>query len=117
MRLMPVWRSLKACTDMGDLTHTTVWFAWTAVRQLNEATQRRLSEPDVCPGPDGHLLYTWDTDRHHVELEVFPTGVGEFFACTRPHGGDLWGADYRIGEPVPTGVLEHLRPFLCDPVL
>ena len=85
--------------------------AWDAWNILSAATGNALPVPDACPGSDGELLYTWDRDEHHFELEIFPDAPAEFFYHNR-HTGELWEADYTVGEAVSTDVLNRLRLFV-----
>lgn len=58
------------------------------------ATLPRLFTPVVGPGPDGVLGMTWETEHHHLNLELFPDGHLEVFhEDLRTH--DLWGDDSR----------------------
>src|SRR5713101_6782623 len=52
------------------------WEAWAA---LSNNMGNALLVPDACPGPNGELLYTWDRDADHLELEIFPDAAAEFF--------------------------------------
>src|SRR5262245_21798744 len=46
----------------AQLAREAWWLLW-------EATGQALPVPAACTGPDGQMLYTWDRDRHHLELE------------------------------------------------
>lgn len=74
------------------------------------AAAEDLSAPDAAPGPDGQVLYTWDRDRYHLELEIFPEGPAEFFYRDR-HTGSLWECDFDLSAAVPEEALERLNLF------
>jgi hypothetical protein len=74
-------------------------------------THYRLPTPDACPGPSGDILYTWDRESHHFELEVFPEGPAELFYANRATG-ELWGCDYIPGQPISEEVRSKLRLFV-----
>lgn len=53
------------------------WQAWEDVRAI-------LPMPNAGIGPDGDvLLYTWDKNEHHYEIEVFANGDIEYFYFNR----------------------------------
>lgn len=84
---------------ISEATAASSLAAWKA---LWSASGKRLSVPDACPGPDGQLLYTWDREEHHLELEIFPSGRGEFFYRNRK-SGELWDWDleYIVEDFIP----------------
>jgi hypothetical protein len=102
---------LRAVSESGEISEETARLAWKGWTQLWLALPYALPVPDACPGPDGQLLYTWDQDEHHFELEIFPNGSGEFFYRNRTTG-KLWGVDYVIGEQVPQEAIDKLKLFL-----
>jgi hypothetical protein len=90
--------------DTAKKARRAWWVAW-------EATGFALPIPAACTGPDGQLLYVWDRGRHHLELEIIPGQPAEWFYRDR-QSGQLWGEDYRIGDPLPVGAVEKLRFFI-----
>src|SRR5688500_13334264 len=52
-----------------------------------------LAVPDACPGPDGSLLYTWDSGAHHLELE-FKTDEPPMFFYANRESSELWEAPF-----------------------
>src|SRR5438034_355379 len=56
-------------------------------------TQKTVLVPDARPGPNGELLYSWDRDEHHLELEIFLDAPAEFF-----YENDTRGSRYRRGS-------------------
>jgi hypothetical protein len=97
--------------DQELITPRLARLAWDAWTTLSNSLGNALSVPDACPGSDGELLYTWDRDEHHFELEVFPDAPAEFFYRNRT-SGELWGCEYTLGEPVPCEALDRLRLFV-----
>jgi len=79
--------------------------------RLRQAAGSRLPVPDASPGPDGSLLYTWDQDGHHLELELFPDAPAEFFYTDRASGA-VWEQDWVIGAPLPEETTGKLRLFM-----
>ncbi len=94
----------------GDLTMSTAILAARAWAGVWAKTKRRIPIPDACPGPNGQLLYCWDTSEHHLELEVFPSGDVEMFYRNRT-SGELWEYEYVVGEPLPAAALRKLLLF------
>lgn len=41
-------------------------------RIIEDAKLREPPIPCACTGPDGQILYSWDKDEHHLELEIIP---------------------------------------------
>jgi hypothetical protein len=56
-------------------------------RALSVAAENKLPVPDAGVGPDGQLLYTWNTN-------------------------EMWGYDYKVGNMVPHEVINRMKPFL-----
>ncbi len=102
---------LRHLRDSGELSQNSASLAWLSWNQLRKATFNSLPVPDACPGPDGQLLFTWDKDEHHFELEIFPGGEGEFFYRNRV-SGELWEAEYMVGQAIPSKVTDKLGLFL-----
>ncbi len=102
---------LRNLVHSGELSSETASLAWRTWNQLRKATSYALPVPDACPGPDNQLLYTWDNTEHHFEVEIFPEGTGEFFYRNRV-SGQLWEAEYTVGQPVPQEIIDKLELFL-----
>jgi len=66
--------------------------------------------PDAAPADDGHLVFAWKRDEHYFEMEVFPDGACELFYDNRATG-ELWSAEYRVGETPPSEALSKLGLF------
>lgn len=98
---------LRQVSQAGDIDHYTAVRAGRAWRELRAATSARLPVPDACPGPDGELLFTWDLDEHHLEVEIYPSGQAEAFYRNRA-SGELWERRYDIDLPVPLELRDKL---------
>jgi hypothetical protein len=92
------------------ITPEMALLTWDAWNKLSVATENTLPVPDACPGPDGELLYTWDHEEHHLELEIFPDQPAEFFYRSR-RSSELWECEYVIGESLPNDTLARLQLF------
>ena len=57
------------------------------------------------------MFYSWDKGRHHLELEIIPGKVAEFFYRDR-ETGTLWGEDYTIGDVLPSEGVDKLELFI-----
>ena len=104
--------------SMGDeplISAETARLACEAWCQVSEATGASLPVPAACAGPDGQLLYSWDRDEHHLELEISPSGPAEFFYRDR-RIHEFWGAEYQIGDPPPGYAIEKLKLFSAHPL-
>lgn len=94
-------------------TATQARRAWWAVW---EATGFALPVPAASSGPDGEMFYSWDRGWHHLELEIIPGQPAEFFYRNRVTG-ELWGADYIIGDPIPVDAINKLKLFIRGSLL
>src|SRR2546421_9163409 len=70
---------LYQLVDQELITPRVARLAWNAWTALSNSTGNALLVPDSCPGPDGQLLYTWDRNDHHLELENFADAPAEWF--------------------------------------
>jgi hypothetical protein len=102
---------LDRITADNLVTAQMAGLAWDAWDKLSVAADNALPVPDAGPGPDGQILYTWDREEHHFELEILPASPAEFFYRNR-NSGELWEWEYVIGQPIPADVLAKLRLFL-----
>ena len=84
---------LYRITDEELVTPRLARMAWEAWAALSNSMHNALLVPDACPGPNGELLYTWDRDGHHLELEIFLDAPAEFF-----YENDTRGSRYRRGS-------------------
>lgn len=110
-RAQRLYHYLKAIVRTRDIDIQTGEFAWIAWNYLSDAMLNRLSVPDACPGVNGQLLYTWDRDEHHLEIEIFPRASAEFFYRNRI-SGQLWEDDYEINASLPEEAIAKLNYFL-----
>lgn len=102
---------LNGIADQELVTPRVARLAWQAWTALSNSLSNALLVPDACPGPNGELLYTWDREGHHLELEIFPDAPAEFF-YENDGSGEVWESAYVIGEPVPPEALDRLRLFV-----
>ena len=72
-------------------------------KQAHEQLSLILPPPaaTICGGSPPHsmIFCSWDRDEHHLELEIYDNGVGEWFYRNR-HTAKFWGDDWTIGTPV-----------------
>jgi hypothetical protein len=59
------------------------WMLWISLRGA--------PMPNACAIDDGGMIYTWDKDRHHFEIEFVLDGPTEYFYMDRVTGA-TWGA-------------------------
>ena len=102
---------LYRITDEELVTSRLTRMAWEAWAALSNIMNNALLVPDACPGPNGELLYTWDRDGHHLELEIFLEAAAEFF-YENDASGEVWESVFVIGEPVSAEVQDKLRLFV-----
>jgi hypothetical protein len=93
------------------ITRSTASIAVRAWLDVSDATGNALPVPAACTGPDGQMMYTWDKERHHLELEITADGAGEFFYRNR-ETSELWGEEYRPGTPLAHDVVTKLKLFI-----
>jgi hypothetical protein len=96
--------------ERPPITRETASLATMAWHLIWKASDYTMPVPAACTGPDGKMFYSWDHGRHHLELEIIPGQDAEFFYRDR-ETGQLWGEDYRIGDPLPAEAVAKLRFF------
>jgi hypothetical protein len=114
MKLRLHEKYLREVSSMGELspiTPETALVARRAWRAILEASRFRMPVPAACTGPDGQMFYSWDRDRHHLELEITADRPSEFFYRDR-ETDELWGEDYNIGEPVSDEAVQKIGLFI-----
>ena len=52
-----------------------------------------IALPSMGFGPDGKLMFCWDRDEHHLELEIEPGQLPEIFYRNR-ETDEYWGGFY-----------------------
>jgi len=97
--------------DDATITPETALLASKAWNLICIASGGKMPIPAACTGPDGQMLYSWDRDRHHLELEIIPGNPAEFFYRDRLTR-ELWGEDYNIGDPIPVEAMEKFKLFM-----
>ncbi len=99
--------STGASALISGETATSAKRAWATILV---ASGGQIPIPAACTGPDGEMLYSWDQGRHHLELEIIPGKVAEFFYRDR-ETEQFWGEDYVVGDPLPAKVIQSLHLF------
>lgn len=83
---------------------------WQKLSSLLSNLDRCLVEPNVCPGDDGHIMYSWIKEELYLECEFWESGKVEFFYRNRD-SGELWGEDTSIDEEFSAQAIEKLAHF------
>ena len=68
----------------------------------------QLQVPNACPGPDGDLLYTWDSGNDHFECELYPDGNVAYFYKNRKTK-ESWLLDTTISDAIPEKAISLLK--------
>lgn len=92
-------------------TAQAAWIAWIAWLAVWQTSGEKMPIPSACTGPDGVMFYSWDKDRHHLELEIFPDKDAEFFYRDR-ETGEFWGEEYKICGSLPNELAQYLPLFI-----
>ncbi len=104
-----LYHYLTAIRVQGEIAPETAEAAWKMWKdckcKLLEKTGKTLPVPDAAPGPNGELLYTWNKEEHHFELEFIAGAPMEFFYRNR-NTGKFWGIEYSQGEDLPEEAIE-----------
>jgi hypothetical protein len=111
-RVRKLKRFLRAAVRSGEVTDATRQLAWSAWTSLAKITSRKLIVPDVGIGPDGQILFSWNRNNHHFEMEVFPSGIAELFYLNFDTNED-WEAEYQIGDVFPGDAYNKLALFFA----
>ena len=101
---------LKDLVRQEDVEHYTATVAWRAWRTLSEDLVGTLPVPDVAAGADRQILFSWNSGEHHFELEIYPSGLGEFFYLNYESDA-TWEEEHTMGEPVSQDVSHFLALF------
>lgn len=107
-RVQKLSEYLRALSERDRVPIAVVEQAWEAWSAL--ATTDAVPVPDAAPGPDGQLLFTWDREAHHLELEFSPGATPSFFYRNR-QTAEVWEDEWRPGESIPTQVRTRLAHF------
>ena len=95
---------LKEISSLCPNTYIPAAQLWLILWEQN----MNLPLPSACTGPDGQIMYSWDKNEHHFEVEILPNKPMEFFYKNRLTG-ELWGEVYILSEPLSNEVLEKLN--------
>lgn len=101
---------LKLLVQDNEVEHTTATLAWNVWKALSNFSDKALPVPNVGAGPDGEILFSWNHEEHHFELEIYPSGIGEFFYLNY-QTDDVWECDYHVGNNIPENVKNKLNHF------
>ncbi len=111
MRAQQLFDYLASLVLDQHITARTAGDARRAWEQLVKEFGSRVPVPDVGAGPDGQILFSWNNDEHHFELEIMPEGIAEFFYLNM-RTDKMWSLSYSVGNSLPNHVAEGLHPFL-----
>jgi hypothetical protein len=101
---------LESLVQTKEVARTTASITSRIWIKLLGALSNNLSVPDAGAGPDGEILFTWNKDDHHFELEIFPDNHGEFFYLNY-RTDEMWEHEYKIEDSVPDEVKTTLKLF------
>ncbi len=93
-----------------SVEHDTAIMAWRTWLALAEVMAHKLPVPDVAAGVDKQILFSWNSGEHHFELEIYPSGMGEFFYLNY-QTDKTWEEEYHIGDLISADVINYLKLF------
>jgi hypothetical protein len=99
---------LSGCWKAGEVEEKTIRIAFQI--WLKVAQRLRVPVPDASTGPRRQVMLTWDNGRDHLEIEVFPDGVVEYFYYDRENK-KTWEAE----EPISMVDIEGESSDLARP--
>jgi hypothetical protein len=88
--------------------------AWQAWCSIVANTHELMPVPFAGIGPDGAILFTWDNNENHLELEIFADAPAEFFYRNR-RTNEAWECEYVIGGEIPREAIKKISLFLANP--
>lgn len=72
--------------------------------------------PAAGATPDGQIIYSWDSEEHHLEAEIFGgTHAVEWFYRNR-ESGEFWEQEIGERESLSGEIVSALRHFLRPPL-
>ncbi len=104
---------LQRQVEQGHTTRATVAQARVVYLALLQIAGPRLSIPNTGVGPDGEILFSWNTAVHHFEAEIFPAGTVELFAL-RHDTDETWEHEASVDAALPDALGTYLIPFTRD---
>lgn len=104
---------LKALVQRNEINRQTAFFAWKAWQDLSSLMSNNLTVPNTGAGPDGEILFSWNYEDDHFELEIFPSGRGEFFYLNH-RTNEFQENEYIISDPLPEDIQNKLDLFTMD---
>ncbi|MBI3947760.1 MAG: hypothetical protein HY321_17705 [Armatimonadetes bacterium] len=108
-RILGLGRYLYDIAEKGAISIAAARIALAAWIAVDVLLEFRLLIPDAAPGDCGQVLYSWETDEHYLDLEVFADGRAVFFYCHLPTD-QLWEGQFRVGQ-IPIDAVEYLTYF------
>ena len=67
-----------------------------------------LPPPQAGVAPDGTFAMTWDRNGSHFEIEIFPSGLYDWFYWNKNTGAKAGEEDLPLGGVFSASMLEHL---------
>jgi hypothetical protein len=93
------------------VTPEVALLALSAWEDLQESFGERIPVPDAGATADGGILYSWNNDEHHFELEILEQRQATFFYLNYL-SDEMWETQYAIGGLLPKEVQVGLKSFL-----
>ena len=104
---------LKSLVQRNEVNRQTASFAWKAWQDLSLLMSNNLTVPDTGAGPNGEILFSWNREDDHFELEIFPSGKGEFFYLNH-RTNEFQENEYTLSKPLPQDIRNILNLFTLD---
>ncbi len=102
LRLYQLKRYLERLQHTADTSH----IAQLAISLWQQIEHAVKSYPVVSLSPAGQVLFAWDRDEHHLEIEVFPDGHIEAFYYNL-QTAETWDHDVVL-DRIDEKLLEYL---------
>jgi len=101
---------LGTARDLGEISPHTAQFALSAWIKLSAELRGLLQVPDAATGSEGEVLYSWDRNEHHLELEIFANDKAEFFYLNRV-SNETWEDELQPTTPISEPIAEKIALF------
>jgi hypothetical protein len=102
---------LSSTVQENMLTQQTAELALQVWRDLELSFGERIQVPDAGIMPDLGVLYSWNNDEHHFEIEISESQQATLFYLNY-HTDEMWEMPYIIGSTLPKEVSLGLKAFL-----
>ncbi len=109
-RTQKLFNLFEKAETSGEITHETGILARKALETIHGSMPQSFTMPDASYGPNGQILFFWDMNEHHLELEIAPDCPGYFFYRNRT-SGIVWDSDYEAGDTLTPRLIEKLKKF------